>query len=142
MSSPYVGAIFLDADGKVLSAVQTYITNVNSDFILGEYLFVSVPDGASTFVFTCPINFDSLECIAVDSSEIEAIEPDWVEHDFELIGTYMASIDVLSRMRSIAGKTPLRGNGTSSTASGWTYDSNGNVTNQEVPTINNYTCKD
>ena len=142
VSSPYVGAIFLDADGKVLSAVQTYITNVNSDFILGEYLFVSVPDGASTFVFTCPINFDSLECIAVDSSEIEAIEPDWVEHDFELIGTYMASIDVLSRMRSIAGKTPLRGNGTSSTASGWTYDSNGNVTNQEVPTINNYTCKD
>ena len=142
VSSPYLGAIFLDADGKVQSTVQTYITNVNSDFILGEYLFVSVPDGASTFVFTCPINFDSHECIAVDSSEIEAIEPDWVEHDFELIGTYMASIDVLSRMRSIAGKTPLRGNGTSSTASGWTYDSNGNVTNQDVPTINNYTCKD
>lgn len=142
VSSPYIGAIFLDADGKVLSAVQTYITNVNSDFILGEYLFVSVPDGASTFVFTCPINFDDSECIAVDSSEIEAIEPDWVEHDFELIGTYMASKDILGRMRSVAGVTPLRGNGSSTTSQGWTYDSNGNVTNLEAPNNLNNTCKD
>ena len=142
VSSPYVGAIFLGADGKVLSKVQTYITNVNSDFILGEYLFVSVPAGASSFVFTCPINFDDSECIAVDSSEIEAIEPDWVEHDFELIGTYMASVDILKRMRSIAGVTPLRGNGTSSTSQGWTYDSNGNLTNLEAPDNLNYTCKD
>ena len=59
-------------------------------------------------------------------SAIEAIEPDWVEHEFELIGTYKAYKDALQRLRSISGVTPTRGTGTSTTSSYWQYDANGN----------------
>ena len=87
---------------------------------------------AVKFIFTVPLTFsntttlDDSEAIAVDSSAIEAIEPDWVEHEFELIGTYKAYKDALQRLRSISGVTPTRGTGTKTTSSYWQYDTNGN----------------
>ena len=47
-----------------------------------------MPAGAAKFVFCTPQGYDDLECIAVDSAAVDAIEPDWVEHQFKLIGVY------------------------------------------------------
>lgn len=144
INSNLIGGVFIDGNNKVISTIYTYITHVNSDFIQGEYVFVNVPAGASKFIFTTPQGYDELECIAVDSNAIEAIEPDWVEHQFELIGVYKGSVDNLMRLRSISGAVPKRGTGTSSTSNIWKYDENGNVTNDlpQSGTSLNFTCKD
>ena len=144
INSNMIGGLFLDSSGKVLSTVYTYVTSAYSDFVQGEYVFVPVPANAATFVFTTPNGYNDLECIAVDSEAIEAIEPDWVEHDFELIGCYKANVDNLMRLRSISNATPTRGTGTSSTYSNWGYDANGDLTTgaPQAGTTLNYTCKD
>ena len=144
INSNLIGGVFLDKDNKVLSTVYTYITNANSDFVQGDYVFVDVPTKAVTFVFTTPQGFDDAECIAVDSDQIEAIEPDWVEHNFELIGCYKASVDNLMRLRSISGAAPKSGTGTSTTSSYWRYDANGDLTVglPQAGTSLNYTFKD
>ena len=144
VNSDVAGAVFLDADGKVRGAVCPHITNANSDFIAGEYVFAAVPAGSCRFVFTSPVGQDGQECIAVDSSAIEAIEPDWVEHNLELIGVYKGSVDNLNRLRSVSGAVPQQGTGTPSTWNGWGYDADGNVTNGLPPTGTklNFTCKD
>ena len=144
INSNLIGGLFLDKDGKVLSTVTTYITHSLSDFTPGEYVFVSVPANAVTFVFTTSNGYDDLECIAVDSDAIEAIEPDWVEHNFTLIGCYKASVDNLMRLRSISGVAPRRGTGISTTSSYWKYDANGDLTVglPQAGTSMNFTCKD
>lgn len=144
VNSNSIGALFLDADGKVLSKIYTYDSNANSDFLVGSYVFVPVPDGAAQFVFTSPIGYDTEECIVVNSSEIEAIEPDWVEHDVELVGVYEGYVDNLKRMRSVSGVTPTRGNNTQRTSNYWAYNSNGDLTVGLPPSTEsfNYTCKD
>ena len=144
VNSNSIGALFLDADGKVLSKVYTYDSNANSDFLVGSYVFVPVPDGAARFIFTSPIGYDTEECIVVNSSEIEAIEPDWVEHDFELVGVYEGYVDNLKRMRSVSGVTPTRGNNTQQTSNYWAYNSNGDLTVGLPPSTQsfNYTYKD
>lgn len=144
INSNMIGGLFLDKYGKVLSTVTTYITHSLSDFVRGEYVFVSVPANAVTFVFTTPNGYDDLECIAVDSSAIEAIEPDWVEHEFELIGVYKGSVDNLNRLRSISNAAPKLGTGMRGTWGGWEYDADGNVTNDlpQSGTNLNFTFKD
>jgi len=133
MSSSTTGILFLDKDGKVISKFAPSIADSMTDFLAGDYVFMDVPANAVRFVFTVPITFgntttlDESEAIAVSSTAIEAIEPDWVEHDFELIGTYKAFKDALHRLRSVSGVAPTRGSGTSTTSSYWQYDANGNV---------------
>ena len=132
MTSSTTGVLFLDKDDKVISKFAPSISDSLTDFLAGDYVFQNVPANAVKFIFTVPITFnntttlDASEAIAVDSSAIEAIEPDWCEHNFELIGTYKAYKDALQRLRSISGVTPTRGSGTSTTSSYWQYDTNGN----------------
>lgn len=132
MTSSTTGILFLDKDNKVISKFAPAISDSMTDFLAGDYVFMNVPANAVKFIFTVPltlgntITLDESEAIAVDSSAIEAIEPDWVEHNFELIGTYEAYKDALQRLRSISGVTPTRGSGTSTTSTYWQYDANGN----------------
>ena len=147
VSSLSIGCLFLDKDGKVLSKVTTNITHANSDFVVGEeYLFIAVPANAVTFVFTSPTGCDDMECIAVDSAEIEAIEPDWVEHGMEFIGVYKASIDSQMRLRSISKADTVYGlgNGDSVSSTHWRYDANGDLTVglPESASGFKYTCTD
>lgn len=139
-----IGGVFLDSEGKVISTVFTYMQSSLSDFIKGDYVFVPVPSTAASFVFTSQTGNDELECIAVDSSDVEAIEPDWVEHQFCLIGCYKASLDSLLRIRSVSGVYPLKGNNTAITSSYWKYDANGDLIVQHPSSSMefNYTCKD
>lgn len=136
-----IGALFLDANGKVLSTYNMSVSHALLDFVLGEYIFINVPAGASKFLFTAPNGFDDLEAIAVDSDAIEAIEPDWVhtddpddENKNTLVAVYGASVDSLLRVRSISGVKTRTGDGNSTTNSEWTYDDDGELTNSVVPT--------
>ena len=81
------------------------------------------------------------EILAVDSDDIEAIEPGWELFPSQLLAIYAATIDDLGLIRSIAGRTTKRGNGTSVTSSEWVYDANGKPTAMPVSTMN-YTYQD
>ena len=145
VNSSIVGAVFVDENDLVVGTFNMYVTHSLFDFVSGDYVFCDVPSGSKRFVFSSPIGFDDLECIAVDSDALEAVEPDWVYTDNRLIGVYGLSMDALMRPRSISGQRTQRGTGTSTTYSGWKYDSTtGRVSNSIAPSSSelNYTCKD
>ena len=143
VNSNTVGAAFVDANGKVMELFNMYVTHALFDFVPGEYIFTTVPEGAKKFIFSAQTGLDDMEAIAVDSSAIEAIEPDWVFHKQCLCGVYGASIDNLKRMRSISGAKTRTGDGTSTTNLDWLYDDEGNVSNTSIPSSEfHYTCGD
>lgn len=134
LNNAQIGAVFLDEDGKVISKYNMSVSNSLFDFTLGDYIFIDVPKGAKRFVFTSPRGFDEEEAIAVDSTAIEAIEPDWVVADEYLIGVYGGTLDALMRIRSISGAVTRRGDDNHSTNSEWAYDNDAELTNTTVPT--------
>ncbi len=138
------GAVFVDANNVVLDKFNMSVSHALFDFVDGDYVFTDVPDGAAWCYFCChqTVSLDT-EVIATDSTEIEAIEPDWVEHeDKDLMGVYGMTVDNLGRARSISGVVTKRGDGTATTSPEWTYDANGKVTNSVLPSTLHYTCKD
>lgn len=138
-----LGCVFLDADNKIISTFKMAVAHAQFDFIAGEdYIFTDVPSGAVRFMFTSQIGSDEQEAIAVDSTSIEAIEPDWVFRKEFLMGVYGMGQDGLNRARSISGTKAVVGTGTSTTSAAWTYDSEGRVTNISVPASLNRTRQD
>ena len=142
LNNASIGACFLDAEGTIIEKYNMAVASALFDFVEGDYIFIDVPQGASTFVFTSANTNGSLEAIAVDSTEIEAIEPDWVESAECLCAIYEASIDSLTRLRSISGATVRVGTGTSTTSQEWQYDADGNPTGSAPLGTINYTQKD
>lgn len=138
------GAIFVDADNKVLGTFNMMNSSSMFDFQNGDYVFTTVPNGSVAMYFSCFATVDgATEVIITDAIGPEAVEPDWVEHlDNELIGVYGLSIDSMMMPRSISGQVTKRGTGTSTTSSNWTYDNNGRPTNVTIPTGLNFTQKD
>ena len=137
------GSVFVDAEGTILQKDVLSITGNSSsplDFSNenGDYIYRDIPVGAKWIYFTCirALSDEDHPVFAVDSNDIEAIEPGWVKHKSELIGIYGASIDDLGFLRSLAGKVTKRGNDRSTTSAEWTYDSNGEPTNQPVGALN------
>lgn len=137
-----IGAVFTDASGVIVGKFNLAVSNSMFDFSECEdYVFCDVPYGAKFIYFASKATNNEQEVIAVDSNEIEAIEPDWVENKPWLCGVYHASIDSLMQMRSISGANVRVGTGTAQTSTEWTYDENGRVKNTPVGTLN-YTYKD
>lgn len=132
MNNATVGACFLNAAGTIISKYNLAIGNTAFDFINGDYVFIDVPQGANEFVFSSSNVNSELEAIAVDSTEIEAIEPDWVRNEPWLLGVYQASVDSLLRLRSVSGATVQRGSNYNRTSSEWLYDEDGYATNTPV----------
>ena len=100
-----------------------------------------MPQDANEFVFSSSNVNSELEAIAVDSTEIEAIEPDWVRNEPWLLGVYQASVDSLLRLRSVSGATVQRGSDNNRTSSEWLYDEEGYATNTPVRKME-FTYKD
>ncbi|MEG2599939.1 MAG: hypothetical protein RSA66_10750, partial [Muribaculaceae bacterium] len=143
VNSDVIGSAFLDAEGNVVELFNMYVTHSLFDFVSGDYIFTTVPQGAKRFVFSVQTGLDDSTVIAVDSTAIEAIEPDWVHPVNRLVGVYGCSVDNLKRVRSISGVKSAVGTGTSTTNNEWTYDENGNVSNTSAPTsVINNTMKD
>lgn len=141
-----LGAVFTDADGKIVGSFIMQVSHTYFDFSIGNYVFCDVPSGAKWMYFTSYRDIGDIMCLAVDSSHIEAIEPEWTEHTVgendSLIGTYPITIDGLKMPRSLSGAIrSKKGDGNSTTSSEWAYDSDGNPTETPVGTIH-YTDKD
>ena len=136
-----IGGVFVNASGVIIAKYNMAVSNALFDFTEGDYIFTDVPDGAVAFVFGAATKNNTLEAIAVDSAEVEAIEPDWVESAACLGGVYEASVDSLTQLRSISDATVRTGDSTATTSTEWAYDSEGNPTNTPVGTLH-YTCKD
>ena len=142
LNNEAIGACFLNESGVIISKYNMAVANNLFDFVNGDYIFINVPSGAKTFVFTSPSGISSdIEAIAVDSTEIEAIEPDWVESDECLGAIYQGSIDSLTRLRSVSGVSVRVGTGTQTTSIEWQYDADGNPINTPTGSMN-YTAKD
>lgn len=141
-----LGAVFTDADGKIVGSFIMQVSHTYFDFSIGNYVFCDVPSGAKWMYFTSYRDIGDIMCLAVDSSHIEAIEPEWTEHTVgendSLIGTYPITIDGLKMPRSLSGAIrSKKGDGNSTTSSEWAHDSDGNPTETPVGTIH-YTDKD
>ena len=141
LNNATIGVCFLNAEGVIIGHFNMAKNGSLFDFVTGDYLFIDVPNGAKWFAFTAYNGNNALEAIAVDSENIEAIEPDWVEFDECLGGIYEASIDSLRQIRSISAVSVRVGTGTQTTSTEWTYDSDGNPTNTPTGTMN-WTAKD
>lgn len=87
LGSARYGAVFADADGNVLSRCKA---TTDSGLLDGMYCFAAVPDGATKLLFTFSTAADFDFVLLTKSSEIETIEPDWVEHPECLTGVYEA----------------------------------------------------
>ena len=157
MAHSYFASFFADATEKFIEIFTFTMQNIvkngsivnpaDFDNDLGDYIFLPVPEGAKYLYFACTKTAAATlpEVILTDSAEVEAIEPDWVEHKSELIGVYQGWASGMSGasggiatsgLRSISGKVVIRGNGTSTTNAGWTYDTNGNPTNLPSTKLN------
>lgn len=142
MNNGSIGAVFLNADGVIISKFNMAVSNAMFDFVEGDcYVFCDVPAGAKSFVFTSRNTCGDMEAIAVDSSEIEAIEPDWVEIKPWLGGIYQGSVDSLMQYRSVSGGNVRVGTGKSETSTEWTYEADGTPKNTPLSAMN-YTYKD
>lgn len=136
-----VGAVFTNEDGIAVGTFNLAISNPMFDFVDGDYVFCDVPENAKYLHFTSKAANTELEAIAVDSSAIEAIEPDWVFNKAWLGGIYQASIDALMQMRSVSNAHINVGTNTHTTSNEWVYDEDGRVKNIPVGTLN-YSNKD
>ena len=159
MNSAVYGSVFVNAAGEVIQkdvlAIagsessphdfgETILRNGQQEYVNAGYIFRNVPENAKWLYFTCirELSDEDYPVFAVDSDDIEAIEPGWVEHKSELIGIYGASIDNIDGMvRSLSRKTTKRGTGTSTTNPDWQYDADGEPTALVLSTLN-YTGQD
>ncbi len=122
------------------------VSHPDFDFSIGSYIFCNVPSGAKYFYFTSYRDIGDIKCLAVDSDNIEAIEPEWTEHTVgdsdSLLGVYPITIDGLNMPRSLSGAIKSKkGTGTSVTSNDWQMDTNGDPTQMPIGKIN-YTAKD
>ena len=141
LNNQSIGGVFVNDAGIIIKKFNMAVSNPLFDFTTGDYIFTDVPSQAVAFYFTSPAECYADECITVDSSEIEAIEPDWVEWQTCLGGVYEASVDSLLHLRSISNATVRVGTGKSETSSEWIYDSDGFPTATPLSDMN-YTFKD
>lgn len=153
--SDYTCCVFADADNKVLvwhclnmsdiSIDGTVVNPKDFDEQACDYDFHDVPEGAKWLWFTCKSSFYAnmtVEDFVVltDSSELEAIEPDWVEHQPELVGAYQGFVlrdsnrIALSGLRSLYNRQiPIGTDNPVADNPGWSYDDDGILTNTSVP---------
>lgn len=85
-----IGSVIVDSNGQVLKRLA-----VDSDRSMydGSYLFTDLPQNAYKVYLTLPTNYYPEYCIYLtESSDIEAIEPDWVEHKECFVGRVMSTL--------------------------------------------------
>lgn len=87
LSSALYGAIFVDADGNVVKRMNA---TSDSGILDGMYCFTDIPEEAVSLVFTIVTAAPFDYVLLTKSDKIEAIEPDWVEHEECLVGVYEA----------------------------------------------------
>ena len=87
MPSALYGAVMLDADGLIVKRIKA---TSDSGLVAGMYCFTDIPDNAVTLAFTIAQSAVFDYVLLTHSDKVEAIEPDWVEHEECLTGVYEA----------------------------------------------------
>ena len=90
VSNATVGSVIVDSNGQVLKRLA-----VDSDKSMydGSYLFTTLPETAYKIYLTLPTNQKPEYCLYfTESEEIEANEPDWVEHKECFVGRVVSAL--------------------------------------------------
>lgn len=84
------GCVVVDKDGNILKRLYA---DSNTGMHDNSYLFSTLPSNASKIYFTVSTNsLLSYGLYLTESEEIEAIEPDWVEHKECFVGRVMSTL--------------------------------------------------
>lgn len=90
-ASSSVGAVVVDAEGNILERIYAASTNGMYD---NSYLFNNLPEKAAKIYWTVsPEATVQYAAYLTESSDIEAIEPDWVEHKEVFIGKVISVLE-------------------------------------------------
>lgn len=99
------GAVMVDAGGNI---VKRMAAGADCGMLDGMYCFTDIPEGAVSLVFTV-LNSAPFDYVLLTKSDmVEAVEPDWVEHEECLTGVFEASVSG-GGLRSVSGVKPSDG---------------------------------
>jgi hypothetical protein len=102
-ASSSIGAVVVDAQGNIVD--RLYAASTNGMFE-NSYLFNALPEKAHKIYWTvAPSNNHTYAALLTESADIEAIEPDWVEHKECFIGKVI-SVLTNDEMRSVIPASP------------------------------------
>lgn len=87
MASALYGAVLVDENGNI---VQRMKATSDSGIMDGMYCFCNIPENAVSILFTIANAAPFDYVLLTKSDKLEAIEPDWVEHEECLVGVYEA----------------------------------------------------
>lgn len=92
VASDLYGCVVSDSSGRILKKLKA---SSNSGMFHGSYLFDNLPSNASSIYFTIVADesyvISDYVLYLTESEEIEAIEPDWVEHNECFIGKLIST---------------------------------------------------
>lgn len=102
----FMGAIFTDAEGDIVGEVM--VETLSGGFEPGMYVIADVPTGAERLYWTIQKSAEFDKVVLSNSTKIEDMEPDWVEHD-ACMGAAAESTIVGTKLRSVMTSTPSVG---------------------------------
>ena len=109
--SAFLGSIFTNAEGTVVQDVL--VETLSGGFEPGMYVVADVPSGATDLYFSVKKSAEFDKVVLSNSTRIEDMEPDWVEHEACMVGVAESQV-VGTKLRSVM-------NGSSSVGSmSWT----------------------
>ena len=99
LGTSLVGSVVADANDNVIRDIL--IGTLDSKFVNGMYVILSVPENAKTLYFSIHNNAEFDYVVLSNSSKVEDMEPDWVKHEKCLVGMFEA-INIGSKLYSAA----------------------------------------
>lgn len=99
LGTSLVGSVVADANDNVIKDIL--IGTLDSKFVNGMYVILSVPENAKTLYFSIHNNAEFDYVVLSNSSKVEDMEPDWVKHEKCLVGMFEA-INIGSKLYSAA----------------------------------------
>ena len=99
LGTSLVGSVVADANDNVIRDIL--MGTLDSKFVNGMYVILSVPENAKTLYFSIHNNAEFDYVVLSNSSKVEDMEPDWVKHEKCLVGMFEA-INIGSKLYSAA----------------------------------------
>ena len=96
--SAFLGSIFTDAEGTVVQDVL--VETLSGGFEPGMYVIADVPSGATDLYFSVKKSAEFDKVVLSNSTRIEDMEPDWVEHEACMVGVAESQV-VGTKLRSV-----------------------------------------
>ena len=104
--SAFLGSIFTNEEGTVVQDVL--VETLSGGFEAGMYVIADVPNGATDLYFSVLKSAEFDKVVLSNSTRIEDMEPDWVEHEACMVGVAESSV-VGTKLRSVMTSSPSVG---------------------------------